>query len=408
MTEAGLLGVASVYAVGVLFLLVWGVVVALRFKDTLREVPLPADPPMVSVIVPARNEGRNIDRCARGLIGQDYPHLELVFVDDDSTDATPDILARHTERDPRIRVTRTGSRPEGWNGKQWACHSGVLISTGDWLCFMDADTYAEPTLLRQAVAFALDRKVDMLTLQPWFELGGLWERIVLPIGLWGLLLVFPPHRVNDPDNGLAVANGQFILMPRAVYEAVGGHEAIRDRMMDDFSLAELVKGGGYRLYMADGTQVMRVRLYTNLREIRAGALKAAVEISGGWLATYVAMILNLLVNVLPVAWLAWAVWTGEYIVAAILGVSVAALLAFYAALRVFAFRAPPWAAVSYPLGGLVVTGIILDGMFHLVSGRGVTWKGRSLLGTPTPPRTRVFQRLRCRVFGDWAGWERSD
>lgn len=381
------------YAAGVAALITLGLVNGLQLMGTLTEEPLPDDLPTVSTIVPARNEERTIDRCASGLVAQDYPHLEMVFVDDDSFDATPGILARHAKQDSRVRVVDTGGKPEGWNGKQWACHSGAMAATGDWVCFMDADTFAEPNLLTRTMAFALAHDVDTLTLQPWFELGGLWERIVLPPGLWGLLLVFPPRRVNDPNDKMAIANGQFILMPRGVYDAVGGHEAIRDRMMDDFSLAERVKGRGYRLYMADGTKVFRVRLYTNLQEIRAGALKAAVEISGGWLMTFIAMMINFLANVFPVVGLLWAVLAGEATIAIILGVLVSIQLAFYAGVRVFVFRAPPWAAISYPLGGLIITGIILEGMFRLIAGIGVTWKGRSLIGAPEPPRTEIARRL---------------
>jgi len=386
-----LIGLVAVYTAGIIALIIWGTVVGLRFKGTLAEATLPPEPPTVSVIVPARNEARNIDRCVRGLRAQDYPRLEMVFVDDDSTDATPNILAQHAGEDSRIKVIHTGGKPDGWNGKQWACHSGAAAATGEWVCFMDADTAAEPNLLTRTVAFALARGVDMLTLQPWYVMGCLWERIVMPMVLWTLLLVFRPEKINDPDDKMAIANGQFILMPRAVYDALGGHEAVRDRMMEDFPLARLAKGSGYRLYMADGAEVARVHSYTNLKEIRAGGVKAAVEISGGWLSTLVVTVINVIVNILPVVALLWALLAGSAIPAAILGGLVAVQVIFYAVLRIVAFRAPPWAAISYPLGGLIAAAITLEGMFRLLSGRGVTWRGRSLLGTPEPA---IISRLK--------------
>jgi chlorobactene glucosyltransferase len=234
----------------------------------------------------------------------------------------------------------------------------------------------------------------MLTLQPWYELGGLWERIVLPAGLTPLFLVYPPHRVNDPRDSLVIANGQFILIRREVYQAIGGHEAVRHRMMDDFSLAELVKRSGHRLFIAEGMDVMRVRLYTNLREIWSGALKAAVEISGGWLTSTIALIANLLVNILPFALLIWAIVAGNRPTALVLSVIVAFQLLYYALVRMAAFRAPPWTAITYPFGGLLITAILLDGMIRLALGHDIRWKDRPLIGVPRP-------NIRARLSDRW-------
>ena len=380
-----------IYAVLVLIVLLWGGIVGLRFKGSLKHYPPPENPPLVSVVVPARNEERNIERCVLGLIGQSYPNLELVFVDDDSHDATPAILARYASQDQRVKVVHTEGKPDGWNGKQWACHCGMLAARGNWLCFMDADTYAEPNLISRAVAFSLNNRVDMLTLQPWYEMRGLWERIVLPNGLLPLLLAFPPHRVNDPNDSLVMANGQFILIRREVYQKVGGHAGIRDHMMDDFSLARNVKRAGYRLFVAEAMDLMRVRLYTNLQEIWRGALKAAVEISGGWLKSILGLLAILLVNVLPVILLAWALSRAEWLIVAVLGTVVALQLGYYALIRMAAFRTPPWSSVTYPIGSLIVTAILLDGMIRVASGLEITWKGRPVIGRPRLPVSRPKQ-----------------
>lgn len=374
--------VLGIYAALVIGVLLWALFLGMRFRGSLTDEPLPADLPLVSTIVPARNEERNIGRCAQGLMRQDYPSLELVFVDDDSTDATPHILASAAARDPRIKVVHTQGKPQGWNGKQWACHSGAEAATGDWLCFMDADTYAEPDLIRRTLAYAEAHKIDLLSLQPWFEMRGLWERIVLPFYA-SLVLVFPPHRINDPNDDMAVANGQFILIRRAVYQAVGGHEAVRQRMMDDFSLAEIVQKAGFRLAMVDGNEVLRVRLYTNLREIRGGALKAAVELTGGWLKSTATLAGNFIINVLPVILLIAAILAGHTRAILIMGATVAFQVLFYALIRLAGqFRAPPWSSVTYPIGGIITTAILIDGMVRLASGGEIKWKGRDLLGRP--------------------------
>jgi chlorobactene glucosyltransferase len=360
-------------------------IVGLRFKGTLKPAELPDRLPSVSTIVPARNEERNIDRCASGIVSQDYENVEFVFVDDDSTDTTPDILARYADQDDRVKIVHTGGKPNDWNGKQWACQSGANQATGEWLCFMDADTYAEPELISRTLAFAEAYDIDMLSLQPWYELRGLWERVVLPTCLSQLLLVFPPHWVNNPNRKLSMANGQFILIRREVYDAIGGHASVKDCMMDDFPLAERVKGSGYRLYMADGSSVMRVRLYTNLREIWAGSIKAAVDITGGWVFSVLSFLAVALFNVLPVFFLVWAILAGNQSATLILSVAVSFQLLFHSFMRMAGFRIPPWSSVASPFGGMVVTVILLDGMIRLASGGEIKWKGRDLLGRPDLP-----------------------
>ena len=376
------------YAAAVIGILAWDGLIGMRFMKTLKSAPLPTPPPLVSTIVPARNEQRSIDRCVQGLRDQDYSRLELIFVDDDSTDATPDILARHASQDPRIKIVHTGGKPAGWNGKQWACHSGAQAATGDWLCFMDADTLAEPHLITRTLSFASARSIDMLSLQPWYEMRGLWERIVLPAGLPPLLMIYPPYRVNNPKDSLSMANGQFILFRREAYQRIDGHAGIKDRMMDDYSIAESVKKAGLRLYIAEGLDVMRVRLYTNLREIWAGALKAAVEISGGWTISAVGLIANLLINVMPAVALLWAIVVRDWPLAAVMGTLVAFQIVYNSIVRMTAFRLPPWSGVTYPIGGVIVSAILLDGMIRLATGRNITWKGRSLLGRPELPVRR--------------------
>ena len=376
------------YAVIVLGFLAWGGLIGMRFMNTLTVEELPAQLPLVSTIVPARNEQRGIGRCVQGLRDQDYARLELIFVDDDSTDATPQILQQHADQDARMKVVHTGGKPAGWNGKQWACYCGAQASSGDWLVFMDADTFAEPNLVPRTLAFSIARHIDMLSLQPWYEMRGLWERIVLPAGLPPLLLVYPPERVNDPDDPLSMANGQFIMIRRDVYEKIGGHAAIKDRMMDDYSLAEVVKGSGYRLFVAEGVDLMRVRLYTNLREIWAGALKASVDITGGWTRSVAGLFANLLVNVLPVIALTWAILAHDWPVVVVLGTTVALQVLYYSVLRITAFKLPPWSGVTYPVGGVIITAILLDGMIRVATGRNITWKGRSLLGRPELPVRR--------------------
>lgn len=363
--------------------------IGLRFKGSLTEAPLPANQPLVSVIVPARNEERNIGRCAQGLIQQRYPNLEIIFVDDDSTDATADILANHARTDRRVRVVQTQPRPADWNGKQWACDTGAQKAVGEWLCFMDADTYAEPDLIERALAFAVDKQLGMLSLQPWYEMVGLWERIILPAALTHLFLIFPPNWVNDPNRKTVIANGQFLLIPRSTYALIDGHRGVRNRMMDDFSLAENVQTAGQRVFIVDGADVMRVRMYRSLKEMWLGGRKAAVQLTGGWLASLIGLLGHVLLNVLPWFLFGGAMITGDRTVTVAMGTVVCAQLFFTAIARVIGFRAPPWSAVTYPLGGLLIALMGIESMVSVATGREIRWKDRPVLGIPTPPMHRA-------------------
>lgn len=376
-----MIGIAVLYAALVVGVMLWVGWTGWRFKGTLKPFPLPEHPPSVSIIVPARDEERNLPRCIHGLVRQDYrpDHLELIFVDDASRDATPRLLAEAAQGDSRIQLLHTGGKPANWNGKQWACHLGAQAAISEWLCFMDADTYAEPALIGRAVAFALANQIDMLTLQPWFEMRSLWERIVMPMLLTPFLAIFPPGRVNDPHDRMAIANGQFILIRRSVYETVRGHAAIKDRLMDDFPLAEIVKAKGYRLYMADGADVLRVRMYRSLPEIRAGALKAAVDITGGWARSVAVLVVYWLVGVLP-GWL-WigALLAGDRQMTAIMGGLLLFQMAFHAGLRVIAYRLPPWSGVTCWWGTLISLVILTESMIRVASGREIRWKDRPVM-----------------------------
>lgn len=373
----------AAYAALVVVALIWGVAVALSFKGTLSDVPLPDNPPRVSCIVPARNEARNIGTCLEGLTAQTYPDFEIIIVDDASSDATPDILREWQTRDTRLKVVNVSEKPADWNGKQNACYQGYLAADGDLLCFMDADTHAEPDLLRRTVAQQVAEKIDLLTLQPWYVKGSFWERVMMPPPLLGtIMFVYPPFRVNNPQDPMAIANGQFLMLRRTVYEATGGHAAVRNTMMDDFPLAEVVKGAGYRLFMADGSEVMRVRMYHNLGEIWAGMLKLMVMFTGGWLGTFFALLANLVLYVLPVVMLGWALALDDLTLVAISGGLFLLITLVHSAMSYQAFKIPLYYGILFPVGGLMTTGVMLDGMLRFATGRNVRWKGRELLGVP--------------------------
>ncbi|MFL5733557.1 MAG: glycosyltransferase [Chloroflexia bacterium] len=378
-----------------------GTSVALRASDTLDEVaavdglreaaPGGGEWPFVSIVVPARNEERNLPRLLPSLLGQRYPRYEVIVVDDQSEDATPAILAEWAGRDPKLRVIRGGELPEGWKGKPFAMHQGALAATGEWLLFTDADTDHAPLALSSTIAYAIAHHIDMLTILPQMELGTPSERLVMPIAVMGITALHPASRVNDPGSKVAIANGQYILVRREVYEAVGGAGRVKDKIAEDLEFAKAVKSDGYRLRVADGRPLLRVRMYTNFGELWEGWGKNVVLSSKDNPAVGFALAPGLFsLTAMPFVLLLWAArsWrrarksggTANLVAAGWL----AALCIWNAALP-FLYRRqvdkalglPPAWTLTLPIGAFIFALLVLNSLIRLLTGKGVVWKGRT-------------------------------
>lgn len=339
--------------------------------------------PLISIIVPARNEERNIRPCLELLLAQTYPKFEIIVVDDRSTDSTPSILAEIAARDARLQVIHGSELPKGWAGKPHALVQGAAVARGEWLCFMDADTFARPELLWMTFHQANLHHADMFSILTGQILGSFWERTLLPLVFLGLSFGFPAQKVNDPTKPDAIANGQFILIKRSVYHQIGGHSAVRDRIDEDRALAAMVKHAGYRLVLADGRNVAQTRMYTSLPEMWEGWTKNIyLGLQGKyWLLTFGA-ILGLLVSLVLPIWLVggfvWLISGGAMNAVLVAGEALVlwAFLIFNRWLACRYFAIPGWYALTFPLGAFVFTLMMLASTFNVLSGRGVTWKGR--------------------------------
>ncbi len=238
--------------------------------DSLR-LEHDADLPLVSVLVPARNEAGTIGDCLRSLLALDYPGLEIIVIDDRSTDHTANLVQAVAAQDSRVRLIQVKELPQGWTGKTHALHQGVSQATGDWLLFVDADTRQHPLNLRVVLGYAVREQADLVSLLPRLGSESFWERAVQPFAGIVLLILFRLPRVNsDAHPRDAFANGQYILIRRSVYEAVGGHEAVRTHFVEDIQLGRRVKSAGHRLRVALAPELSATRMYTTLREILRG------------------------------------------------------------------------------------------------------------------------------------------
>jgi cellulose synthase/poly-beta-1,6-N-acetylglucosamine synthase-like glycosyltransferase len=225
--------------------------------------------PEVSIIVPARNEEANLGDCLRSLGSQTGVSYEIVVVDDGSADRTRAIA----ESFEGVRVIEAPPLPMGWTGKNNAVVAGRAASRGSWLLFTDADTVHVAGSLARAVAEAKEHGVDMLSYSPEQIAVTFWEIAVLPVVFAELAREYPPRMVSDPASPIAAANGQYILIRREAYKAVGGHRAIADSLLEDVALARAVKGAGLKIRFRYAADAVRTRMYRNFRQLHEGWTK---------------------------------------------------------------------------------------------------------------------------------------
>ena len=208
--------------------------------------------PQVSVILPARNEGRYIARCLDSLLAQDYPNFEIIAVNDSSTDRTGEIMKAYAAKDSRILHIDASPKPEGWTGKNWACYQGYLHTRGELLMFTDADSKHLPSAMSLAVGYIVSQNLDALTAVPRLICNDFWTKMTLPVLATFLHTRFSPIRVNDPNTKTGYFFGSFFLITRSTYETVGTHEGVREELVEDGALGGKVKASKFRMKMVRG------------------------------------------------------------------------------------------------------------------------------------------------------------
>lgn len=339
----------------------------------------------VTIILPVRNEERNVEACIRSLLNQSYADHTVVVVDGGSEDATQAILERLAAASSRLQVMREPPLPPGWIGKCWALETGAAHRTTEWLLFTDADTEHHPGALAATIAYAEALGVDLLSLIAGHKLFSFGERVVLP-AIFAIVLEAGGSlgEVNDPGSSVAKASGQFILLRQPVYEAVGGHRAVAGDIVHDYAMARLVKGRGYRIIWADGRRWVTARMYRSLREIWEGCSRFffwAAQQSLAWVLGHAALSLGLSLGTLCLTALGvFGLITGTPSVESWLGLLLGGLgILWLVARGVHMARAldiPLAYGLLHPVGLTVAAAIMVDSACRMLSGRGVTWKGR--------------------------------
>ena len=334
----------------------------------------PAGPrPTVSVVIAARDEEDELPRTLDALLAQDYPDLEIIVVEDGSTDGTRRVI---DARAPRVRCVDPPPLGEGWVGKNWACWNGARAASGEWLLFLDADVRLHPECVRTSLAWAERERADLATLAPRVEAVSFWERVVLPFYVQMVLTYFRAPHVNRDTSRAAMANGQYWLTRRVTYFELGGHEAVAPIVLEDVAIARRYRAAGRRLRVAWSPILAVTRMYRDRQEMFEGLLKNlhGTEFSGvrqvGLWAALVGLFL------LPLGLLPFALVEGNLV---LIGLGAFLYVALFGKHVGFA-RAVGASArygLLFPLAVGFYVVLFASSLARGIRGRPVRWKGRS-------------------------------
>ncbi len=363
---------------GVLLLISLGNLLGMR---RLGGYPSSRETPFVSILVPARNEERNIEACVRSLLGQDYPNFELLVLDDESEDATGEILSRLQQEDRRLLILRGKPLPDGWLGKNWACHQLAQAVRGTYLLFTDADTRHHPRMLADTIALAEATRADFLSGIPAQETVTWAEKLAVPMIPWMEHTTVPVALVRAwPFAALANAVGQFMFYRRSAYERTGGHAAVMGTVIEDFALPRQVKRHGLRWDLVDAAGRVRTRMYQNWSEVWDGYSKNL----------FAAFNYNLPVFAFIWLWMLFVAWQPfVWILLGLIGhpvpdysfplalasILMQVLLWLIPDLR---FRMPVVQAIFFPMTITLFAAIAVRSAYRHLANKPLSWKGRRL------------------------------
>ena len=340
-------------------------------------VPRPGRTERVDVCIPARNEAENIEACVRGVLASEGLEARALVYDDQSTDATPEILARLAQADARVVRVPTQPLPAGWNGKQWGCERMGQASDADWVLFTDADVRFDPRAVGAAVRFAQDSDSDLVSTFPREICASMGEALLVPMIHFVLLGYLPMALMRrDRSPSLAAGCGQFLLVRREAWRRAGGHAAFASSMHDGIKLPRAVRASGGRTDLFDATALVHCRMYRGFAQSWRGFTKNAYEGLGSIPTLLFFTVMHVVGHILPWALLglAWSglAWAGSATLPA--GVAVACGLCTRAMLAA-RFRQPWSAVLLHPVGVALMTAIQWRSLWLSLSGRR-EWKGR--------------------------------
>ncbi len=326
--------------------------------------------PLLSILIPARDEAKVIGQTIQQLLDQDYPDLEVIVLDDHSTDRTAEIVHRASDSDPRLLLLPGADLPEGWIGKNWACQQLSQHARGDLLLFSDADVRWESGALIALVGHFQASQADMLTVWPTQKTITWNERLVIPLMAVAVLGYLPALAVHHiPWASFAAANGQCLLFSRAAYERLGGHESVKTSIIEDVSLARRAKRLSLRLRMVDGAGLVSCRMYGSWSEVRDGFAKNILPGHGNLLFLSFSTIFHLSLFVFPWIWMFFDPFRALILI--LLGLGIRMLSAAATRQRILD-------GMMMPVSVLLMTLIACHAAYWKLRFGGPRWRGRAI------------------------------
>lgn len=339
----------------------------------LADIAIPAAMPLpsISIVAAARNEERNVRAGVTSLLKLDYPNLEVVFVNDRSTDRTGQILAEAAAADARLKIATVTDLPDGWLGKNNALQRGARACRGDYILFTDADVVMDPTALKRAMAYASERALDHLAIGPLAVMPGAMLNMFI-VGFTIFFNLFTrPWDVRNPKSKAHVGIGAFNLIKRTVYEQIGGHEQIRLRPDDDLKLGKVIKKNGFRSDFLVGAPMISVEWYASVGELIRGLEKnsfAGCDYNLGIVGA------GMLAQIWLFQWPFAALFVAHGIALAAYAVAVLLLIGM-GVIAARAQRMPVVYALGLPLTSVLFVYIVLRSTILNLIRRGITWRG---------------------------------
>ena len=364
-----------------LFILVNFLINNILFKDTSRfKLPenILAQNPLMSILIPARNEEENIKRCIVSLTKQDYGNIEILVLDDNSIDDTAKIVLELSQKDPRIKLYSGEPLKKGWLGKSYACWQLSKHAKGDYLIFTDADTLHFPNSISGAVACLLRYNLDALSVFPKEIMVTFHERMMVPFGHYIILSLMPLYLIRKIKTALfCTAIGQFMLFKKEVYKKIGGHKSIKGKMLEDIKISKRVKSFGYKFMIFDGRSNVYCRMYRNFREIVEGYSKVLFAVFDYKIYMIsIAIILVAAIFLFPFIMLPVGIlfdWPLVLIELIILQIIIILITKMILSLR---FKCKAVDIILHPISIVYLILIAINSVLNTKIGMGVYWKGR--------------------------------
>lgn len=346
--------------------------------------------PKISVCIPARNEENNIDTLLNSLIHQEYSNYDIHVLDDQSIDRTTDIVQSFISENPHLKLHYGSDKPSDWLGKPWACHQLSKVSDGEYLLFLDADTVAESSLLKNTAAAFKHYQVQMVTVWPRQILFTFWEKSVIPLIYYALVTLLPSiYTYRDPrwmpnflksffNTSFTAACGQCLAIEREAYQKMGGHQSVKDEVVEDVELAKQIKKCGYRMRMFHGVGAISCRMYISEKEMFAGFRKNFfIGFNRSLLLFISAALLHIVVFIIPFITLIYSLIMLNTVLF-FLSIACISLILFHRLILSIWFEWDPIYAFTHPIAVLWFQRLGLITLLDHWMGKKSSWKGRKV------------------------------